>query len=96
MMTWNAIKFIADNLETGRQGRVERRGARGDGLRLLRRRHGVLQRRAGHRAFDGASARARYDIAHGVANALLLPFVMEYNKPAALKKFGDIARRDGR
>ena len=41
----------------GRQGRVERRGARGDGLRFLRRRHGVLQCRAGHRAFDGASAR---------------------------------------
>ena len=38
---------------------------------------------------------ARYDIAHGVANALLLPFVMEYNKPAALKKFGDIARAMG-
>ena len=38
---------------------------------------------------------ARYDIAHGVANALLLPFVMEYNKPAARKKFGDIARAMG-
>ena len=38
---------------------------------------------------------ARYDIAHGVANALLLPFVMEYNKPAALEKFGDIARAMG-
>lgn len=38
---------------------------------------------------------ARYDIAHGVANALLLPYVMEYNKPAAVKKFGDIARAMG-
>ena len=38
---------------------------------------------------------ARYDIAHGVANALLLPFVMEYNMSAAMKKYGDIARAMG-
>ena len=38
---------------------------------------------------------ARFDIAHGVANALLLPFVMEYNKPAALPKYADIARAMG-
>lgn len=38
---------------------------------------------------------ARFDIPHGVANALLLPIVMEYNLPAAVKKYGDIARAMG-
>jgi lactaldehyde reductase len=34
---------------------------------------------------------AFYDIPHGVANALLLPYVMEYNMPAAIAKYRDIA-----
>lgn len=34
---------------------------------------------------------AFYDTPHGVANALLLPYVMEYNMPAALPKYKDIA-----
>lgn len=38
---------------------------------------------------------ARFDIAHGVANALLLPAVMQYNLPAAVDKYGDIARAMG-
>lgn len=38
---------------------------------------------------------AIFDIAHGVANALLLPLVMEYNAPAALDKYGDVARAMG-
>ncbi len=35
---------------------------------------------------------AIFDIPHGVANALLLPIVMEYNAPAALDKYVDIAK----
>lgn len=38
---------------------------------------------------------ARFDIAHGVANALLLPIVMEYNMPAAKEKYCDIAKAMG-
>lgn len=38
---------------------------------------------------------AFYDIPHGVANALLLPYVMEYNKPAATAKYRDIATAMG-
>lgn len=38
---------------------------------------------------------AFYDTPHGVANALLLPYVMEYNMPAAISKFGDIAKAMG-
>lgn len=38
---------------------------------------------------------ARFDIAHGVANALLLPYVMEFNKSAAQKKYSAIAAAMG-
>ncbi|MDE7123284.1 MAG: iron-containing alcohol dehydrogenase, partial [Alistipes sp.] len=38
---------------------------------------------------------AFYDTPHGVANALLLPVVMEFNAPAALDKYVDIARAMG-
>jgi lactaldehyde reductase len=36
-----------------------------------------------------------YDIAHGVANALLLPIVMEYNMPVCIDKYGNIAKAIG-
>ena len=32
-----------------------------------------------------------FHLAHGLSNALLLPFVMEYNIPAATKKYADVA-----
>ena len=35
---------------------------------------------------------AVYDIPHGVANALLLPTVMEFNMSACIDKYGDIVR----
>lgn len=35
---------------------------------------------------------AIFDIPHGVANALLLPTIMEYNMPAALDKYVEIAK----
>ena len=35
------------------------------------------------------------DIPHGIANAILLPYVMEYNVPAALHKFALIAEAMG-
>ena len=38
---------------------------------------------------------ARFDVPHGVANALLLPIVMKFNLPAAKDKYGDIARAMG-
>lgn len=38
---------------------------------------------------------AFYDIPHGVANALLLPYVMQYNMESSLVKFGGIARAMG-
>lgn len=38
---------------------------------------------------------AVYDTPHGVANALLLPYVMEYNAPAAKDKYPQIAKAMG-
>ena len=38
---------------------------------------------------------ARFDIAHGVANALLLPVVMKFNLPAAKGKYAEIAKAMG-
>lgn len=38
---------------------------------------------------------AYFDIPHGVANALLLPYVMQYNMESSLGKFGDVARAMG-
>jgi lactaldehyde reductase len=38
---------------------------------------------------------AFYDTPHGVANALLLPYVMAFNKPAVGEKYRDIARAFG-
>ncbi len=37
----------------------------------------------------------RYDLPHGVANAILLPTVTEYNLPANTKKYADVARAMG-
>lgn len=35
---------------------------------------------------------ALYDIAHGVTNAVLLPYIMEYNLPVSTRKYAKIAR----
>ena len=37
---------------------------------------------------------AIFDIPHGVANALLLPIIMEFNAPAALDKYVEIAKEE--
>ncbi len=36
-----------------------------------------------------------YNVPHGVANAIILPYVMEFNLPAATQKFADIAAAMG-
>lgn len=36
-----------------------------------------------------------FDVPHGVANALLLPTIMEFNKPACLNKYPEIAKAMG-
>jgi lactaldehyde reductase len=36
-----------------------------------------------------------HDVPHGVANALLLPTIMEFNMPCCIEKYGVIARTMG-
>ena len=95
LLCWNSIKFIADNL----------RDAVKDGSNAAAREGMAYGSYVAGMAFSNVGLGivhsmahplgARFDVPHGVANALLLPYVMEYNKCAAKKKFGDIARAMG-
>ncbi len=38
---------------------------------------------------------SKYKIAHGLSNAVMLPYVLEYNLPAAVDRFSDIAQALG-
>ena len=91
----NAIKIIADNLRT----------ATFDGSNMEAREQMALGQYVAGMAFSNVGLGcvhsmahplgARYDIAHGVANALLLPTVMEFNMPSSIVKYGRIARAMG-
>ena len=95
LLCWNSIKFIAENL----------RDAVKDGSDAKAREFMAYGSYVAGMAFSNVGLGivhsmahplgARFDVPHGVANALLLPYVMEYNKPAALKKYADIARAMG-
>lgn len=95
LLTWNAIKLISENLEVAVKDGSD--AAAREGMAYGSYVAGMAFSNVGLGIVHSMAhpLGARYDIAHGVANALLLPFVMEYNKPAALKKFGDIARAMG-
>ena len=95
LLCWNSIKFIADNL----------RDAVSDGSNAKAREGMAYGSYVAGMAFSNVGLGivhsmahplgARFDVPHGVANALLLPYVLEYNKKYALKKYGDIARAMG-
>ena len=38
---------------------------------------------------------SKYKIAHGLSNAVMLPYVLEYNLPAAVDRFAEIAHAIG-
>ena len=91
----NAIKIISDNLRT----------ATYDGKNMKAREQMALGQYVAGMAFSNVGLGcvhsmahplgARFDIAHGVANALLLPIVMEFNMPSCVVKYGRIARAMG-
>ena len=91
----NAIKIIADNLRT----------ATFDGGNMEAREQMALGQYVAGMAFSNVGLGcvhsmahplgARFDIAHGVANALLLPTVMEFNMPSSIVKYGRIAKAMG-
>ena len=91
----NAIKIISDNLRT----------ATFDGSNMEAREQMALGQYVAGMAFSNVGLGcvhsmahplgARFDLPHGVANALLLPFVMEFNMPSSIVKYGRIARAMG-
>ncbi len=96
LLCWNSIKFIAENLKAavddGKNAAAREGMAYGSyvaGMAFSNVGLGIVHSMA-------HPLGARFDVPHGVANALLLPYVMEYNKPAALKKYRDIARAMGK
>lgn len=95
LLCWNSIKLIHENLynavANGKDAAAREGMAYGSyvaGMAFSNVGLGIVHSMA-------HPLGARFNIAHGVANALLLPYVMEYNKPAAIKKYGDIARAMG-
>ncbi|MBQ8738540.1 MAG: lactaldehyde reductase [Clostridia bacterium] len=91
----NAIKIISDNLRT----------ATYEGSNMKAREQMALGQYVAGMAFSNVGLGcvhsmahplgARFDIPHGVANALLLPIVMEFNMPACELKYGRIAKAMG-
>ena len=95
LLCWNSIKFIADNLkdavDNGANAKAREGMAYGSyvaGMAFSNVGLGIVHSMA-------HPLGARFDIPHGVANALLLPYVMEYNKSAAMEKYEGIARAMG-
>lgn len=95
LLCWNSIKFIADNLEKAVKNGAD--DAAREGMAYGSYVAGMAFSNVGLGIVHSMAhpLGARYDIAHGIANALLLPFVMEYNMSACKKKYGDIARAMG-
>lgn len=95
MFELKAIELIARHLknavddgsdETARAGMAEAQYIAGMGFRMW----------GWARPLDGSPAGAFYDTPHGVANATLLPYVMEYNAESPSRaKYLDIARAMG-
>lgn len=95
LLCWNSIKFIAENLknavDNGKDVQAREGMAYGSyvaGMAFSNVGLGIVHSMA-------HPLGARFDTPHGVANALLLPYVMEYNKPYCKKKYADIARAMG-
>lgn len=95
LLCWNAIKFISENLveavNNGNDLKAREGMAYGSytaGMAFSNVGLGIVHSMA-------HPLGARFDIPHGVANALLLPYVMEYNKSACLPKYRDIAKAMG-
>jgi lactaldehyde reductase len=95
MFEIKAIEMITRNLETAvkEPSNAEAR----NGMAVAQYIAGMAFSNVGLGAVHGMAhpLGAIFDIPHGVANALLLPIVMEFNAPAALEKYVEIAKAMG-
>lgn len=92
MFEIKAIEMIARHLETAVNEPTNAEAR--DGMAVAQYIAGMAFSNVGLGAVHGMAhpLGAIFDIPHGVANALLLPIVMEYNVPAALDKYVTIAK----
>ena len=95
LLCWNSIKFIADNLENAVKNGADANAR--EGMALGSYVAGMAFSNVGLGIVHSMAhpLGARFDIAHGVANALLLPYVMEFNMASSKAKYADIARAMG-
>ncbi|WP_425452198.1 iron-containing alcohol dehydrogenase [Paenibacillus sambharensis] len=91
-----AIEFIAGSLETAVKdgGNLEARSGMAWGSYVA----GLSFSNAGLGIVHSMAHQlgSEYDVPHGVANAILLPYIMAFNLDAAPEKFADIARAMGK
>ena len=92
MFEIKAIEMIARHLETAVNEPTNAEAR--DGMAVAQYIAGMAFSNVGLGAVHGMAhpLGAIFDIPHGVANALLLPIVMEYNAPAAFDKYVTIAK----
>lgn len=95
MFEIKAIEMIAEHLETAVNEPTN--AAARNGMAVAQYVAGMAFSNVGLGAVHGMAhpLGAIFDIPHGVANALLLPTVMEYNAPAAPEKYVIIAKAMG-
>lgn len=95
MFEIKAIEMIARHLETAVNEPTNAEAR--DGMAVAQYIAGMAFSNVGLGAVHGMAhpLGAIFDIPHGVANALLLPVVMEYNAPAAPDKYVTIAKAMG-
>ena len=95
MYELQAIKMIAENLPTAVDEPTNPKGR--EGMALAQYIAAQAFSNVGLGLVHGMAhpMGALHDIPHGVANAILLPTIMEFNLPCRIEKFGVIARTMG-
>ena len=95
MFALQAIRMIAENLPSAVNGPDTARGR--DGMAVAQYIAGMGFSNVGLGIVHSMAhpLGAFYDTPHGIANAVLLPYVLDYNAAACASKFRDIARAMG-
>ena len=95
MFEIEAIRMIAENLPVAVEHPSDAKAR--DGMAVAQYVAGMAFSNVGLGLVHGMAhpMSSLFDIPHGVANALLLPTIMEWNMPACVEKYGNIARAMG-
>ena len=95
MFEIEAIRMIAENLPVAVEHPSDAKAR--DGMAVAQYVAGMAFSNVGLGLVHGMAhpMGSLFDRPHGVANALLLPTIMEWNMPACVEKYGNIARAMG-